>query len=475
MDFRDEYPILNDEIFGLPPVHPRPLQSSAETSPNSDPATHSSTGTFTCFPRLPAELRLQIWRYCLPHNGRFLSLYTVSPWPTHTIITPEEKKTFYTKRNNLGNIISNCPYIIQVSDDYHEWFLTMLLINREASHVLVSRYRLQMDAKTASGGIKLYIDPETDIVEIFRNDQNHHCPEIDAVVALLHDTVANDPRGLGISHLALGSDCNDLYYLATLDVAKINPMAVATVSTLLSTRIKTFYAVVSLCLEARHMLGQFSWMRGPYHHNRSYPMDPHQGAFPDAHEFSILPEDPRPIELDLKHVAVGTDPRYNMYAWYHALAKFGVPMEPAPPMQVRYLLTIRERSRGLNIPVVRPELRLELPSRRQEYLDSLRTHDTDCVKAMEMFGGGGIPHWGLIFKDEEEYNRSRREIVDVAGAWIFGSDAFGEIPYEANEEDPRKALRYDIGDFGDRLDLFKPKMVVDLSKHKRPELMVFRI
>lgn len=465
-----DYTILNDTVFGLPPSPP-PQQDS-----EPDRQIVQTTATFTCFPHLPAELRHQIWRCCLLPNGRLVTLFIGrgEHW-----FEPEEG--FYKQTNKFGRIISNYPYEIRVNEGYYAWFLAMLLVNREASDILHSRYRLQMKATTRSGGIRLYIDPETDIVEVFRGLKNDMIdPSIGTIIAFLHDTVANDPRGQGIAHLAIGP--NDLHELASARVEKseIDPIPMHTISTLLSKRLKTFYSVIFPGEEARSMQDNWSWRGEPCHHNRSYPIIPIDRLFPESREFTILPEDTRPIELDLAHVDVGDSPRDSLYSWYHFLAKFGVVVDPARPlnMNIRYLLSVRKHIYP-DPPPVRPETRLEVPSCRTAYQSYLLSADTRWVTKMrEGKNGSVVPYWGEVFESEEEYARSRRELHDVAGAWIFGPDVFGEIPYKAEEEDPEEGPRYDYGVHGpcgygevSR----RQYMVLDLSKQPRPELMVFRL
>ncbi|ORY71353.1 uncharacterized protein BCR38DRAFT_519772 [Pseudomassariella vexata] len=83
--------------------------------------------TFWPFPRLPAELRTQIWTECIPAR-RFIRVLLDND---RVEVFPE----LYTTKNELGNVISGWPYRVRAAGS-KEWSPdTLARVNREASNV----------------------------------------------------------------------------------------------------------------------------------------------------------------------------------------------------------------------------------------------------------------------------------------------------------------------------------------------------
>lgn len=377
---------------------------------------------------------------------------------------PVQEDELFTRQNTLGNIVSGFPYILMGVQDYGQWCNALGSVNREARGVYLAKYRLPIEICTEDEavGYKYSIfrpDPEKDIVELTRYYRLNTRFRLNAGVFLyvLHDFAANDPRGQGIAHLAMGADCNDISHLAALHRDGLRPIIRQSISRFLSQRLKTFYSVISAGSGARNMLGTFSFPRGPYHHNRSIPIG-RDHNIPRTVEYTLFPQDPRPIERDLPYTAVGTDPRMNVYLWYHVLAKLGIEVDPAPPMEIRYLM-------GVELHVWEEHKRpSHMVLTREKFIGDLGDLEEQWPNSIERFGPQ-MPKWGEVFRSEEEYKKSLGELADVAGVWVLGPETFGEIGYDLTGENLESEVQTTH---------YKPKMVVDLSKQQLPGLMVFK-
>lgn len=442
--------------------------------------TPSAHKTFPHFSRLLPELRLYVWKLCLPPR-RMISIRISQPKLPRR--TPGDRMrghgddndddgasashSYYTTRNSLGNIVSSYPYRVHVPH-FEQWSRALEYVNRESRQAFLSFYRIPIPIYQEDRGQEalLRLNPDTDILEV----QLEQITRAPALVAFFHDAMANDPVGRGIAHLALGRNINDINQLAELtSLAKcegsgsgtgrnqnrpvspkdltLHPVAAASMRQWLQTGLRTFYSVISPGTGARNMLGIFSWPSdgGKYHQNRSIPISA-QARHAQAIEYSSVGPDPRPIEeVDLAHVAVGTDPRRHVYSWHRVLANLGVddPARSKSVMNTRYLLAIW------------PDNWNVAPDSREGFVRFLEQADARFAKHMMDFKQ---PPWGDRI-DEETWRRQQRILSDVAGLWVFGADTFGEVP-----------------SLGESVDIsaWRPKLVKDLTAAK-PELLVFHL
>lgn len=376
-------------------------------------------------------------------------------------------RSYYTARNSLGNIVSSFPYRVHVPR-FEQWSRALEYVNRESRQAFLSFYRIPIPIHQGDKDQEalLHLNPDTDILEV----QLEQITRAPALVAFFHDVKANDPTGRGIAHLALGRNINDINQLAELtSLAKcegsssgtgrnqdrplsthdlpLHPVAAATMKQWLQTGLRTFYSVISPSIGARNMLGIFSWPcdGGEYHQNRSLPISA-QARHAQATEYSSVGPDPRPIEeVDLAHVAVGTDPRRHLYFWHRVLADLGVDdsARSKSVMQIRYLLAIW------------PDNWNVAPDSREGFVRFLEEADGRFAKHMVDFKQ---PPWGNRM-DEETWQRQNRTLSDVAGLWVFGAGTFGEIPSLEESVD---------------ITAWRPKLVKDLTA-TRPELFVFHL
>lgn len=394
------------------------------------------------FTRLPAELRLKVWKSCFPPQRYISIVLSDDDWPKCYLpgMEPNEAEQ-YTTSNDLGNVISGSPYRLLVSP-FQQWSRILLHVSREARQAFRCHYRLSIPLKLGEASL-LHINPETDTLEVQRERPNNK----DILVGFLHDAVAYDPSGVGIVHLAMGREMNDVSHLSQLEPSKINPSAVQSITKLLSKSLKNFYSCVSPGIGARVLLGQLSGPRAPIYLNRSIPIA-FKGRSRQPTCFKILEQDPRPIDSDISCVFVRSDPRNNVLYWYNFLAKFGVSAKgvSGPPMKIRYLYAVWPNDLTL-------DPALEIQAAFTKYLEYLEERWAQWMPKINQ------PLWGNRVS-EEEYHRLRDVLPDVAGIWIFEGDAFGDV----FEQDPNQT---ETGHWG-------YKMVKDMTEFK-PKLMVFDI
>lgn len=436
--------------------------------------TQGEHTTFPQFSRLLPELRLYIWQLCLPPR-RMISIRISQPMiPRGTAREPGSEDddaasappSYYTVRNSMGNIVSSYPYRIHVPR-FEQWSRALELVNRESRQAFLSSYRIPIPIYEEDGDQEglFRLNPDTDILEV----QLEQITRPQALTAFFHDALANDPAGRGIAHLAMGRNINNLPHLAELTSLAnsegsssgiernqdrisphnlpLHPVAAASMRQWLKNGLRTFYSVISPSIEARSMLGIYSWPGdgGKFHQNRSVPISA-QARLAQATEYCPVGPDPRRLEeVDLAHVAVGLDPRRNVYYWQRVLANLGVddPEESKSRMQIRYLLAIW------------PDKWSTAPASREGFVRFLEEADARFAKHMMNFNQ---PLWGDRV-DEETWRSKHMTLSDVAGLWVFDVDTFGEVP------SPEESVDFPA---------WRPKLVKDLSATK-PELLVFHL
>ncbi|KAK8110648.1 uncharacterized protein PG998_007105 [Apiospora kogelbergensis] len=416
---RREYRILND------------VDAPKHVSPPS---------LFPHFGQLPLELRLKIWTFCFPSN-RFISIMITRPRSQLMQQNREGKKRqLFASKNHLGNLISGDPYHLLVAK-FRPWASILSSVNREARQAFVAFYRVSVPLTPDEPG-RLCLNPDTDILQI---QLSQMYARTDALVSFLHDMVASDPKGTGIAHLAMGLNMNDLGHLGELDPATLHPSAAQALKKLLSQSIRAFYACINPGSGARTMFGIFSWPGGSFHQNRSAPVMPHFQSIQST-DFEVLGHDPRPVQKDLSHLAVGVDPRREVYLWRSLLAKYGVPPSSIPFWYLYSVWSDHDTTGGMK--------------GREAFVEYLRTQDASWSKWMTDLKK---PLRGERLS-EEDHARLSRDLLDAAGFWLFGPDTFGIVP--------------DVGsvslDMAEGSRHWKPKMVVDLSQHT-PELGLLKL
>ena len=209
--------------------------------------TMSALTEFPYFPQLPAEIRLMIWRSCFPER-RLISIriHYAYGWLDAKYDAKSDEtidRTYYKTRNDLGNLVSGCPYYIVAGCDKISRHFPFVC--REANDAYNSFYRLSIPTFSGTWNPSPFIwqrllpfeqqrhatnswlqhsgmayapllarphppassrfgllrlNPETDLISI---EDVRESPTGLGTLALgfLFDSVAYDPRGIGISHL----------------------------------------------------------------------------------------------------------------------------------------------------------------------------------------------------------------------------------------------------------------------------------
>lgn len=149
--------------------------------------------TWAPFPRLPAELRRQIWLSCLrKHRMIELDIYATAE--------DNDQSQHYTIRNHLGNIVSGRDYSLSFSGSYSAYLSPLLWVNSEARQTALTFYQIHLPLPGPSGGRVLHLSREYDVLFIwpspFRLNTGGHHPGT-LLVDFLHDVKAHCHKGQG--------------------------------------------------------------------------------------------------------------------------------------------------------------------------------------------------------------------------------------------------------------------------------------
>lgn len=290
----------------------------------SEPTEH---GSFTLFPLLPPELRRCIWEQCLPRS-RFIRIDVLrvadrpcleQPYPGSVCYenwTPSvapEKPPAPTDRLKPTTMF----YTITLHHCYSPSIL--LRINQEARKVATDVYRIRLpfcpfSSRDGRYRAVLPLDPEHDIVKF-----NLGLIELDLPAAFLHDTLAYDPRGLGLANIALISafsfeGLHKLQLSELVDEGRWFRKSIA--------NLKTIYIETEII-------------------ERSTPLDlwgiPLMAWVSDFHWQG---PDRRPVEANLSKLTIrGMHPKEAREAWAQLETNFGIDRSASPrgPLEILHM------------------------------------------------------------------------------------------------------------------------------------------
>jgi hypothetical protein len=369
-----------------------------------DNVTKTESVKFHQFPLFPIEIRLQVWNHCFPRNRQITVCIALAEHKHQGMIdllgATKVDSEPYTITNHLGNIISSYDYRVHTLP-FRQWSRSLLYVNKESCQAFRSFYRTSIVMQHGAPSL-LHLQPDMDTLEVYAGDGT----SIDAVIAFLHDCVASDSQGVGVSNLILGKNARDLDNLANLDSSQLHPSARQAITKLLTTNLKNFYACATIYQYARNMC---QIVGGPFHRNRSFPImaKAKMTQFPN---FQLLDHDPRPIDTDLKFVYADMTLRRNMYNWHKFMAEFCGQSRPVP-IKTHYLLYLW------------PDSGCEDDGNRAAYVEYIRAQNTYWKHYMRHMNA---PIRGDKI-DEEEYQKLETELLDVVGAWVLDGDALGEM------------------------------------------------
>ncbi|KAI1179954.1 hypothetical protein F4777DRAFT_355233 [Nemania sp. FL0916] len=271
--------------------------------------------SFTLFPLLPTELRLAVWQMSLKH-GRLITIGLDSDKGGSD---DQAEAHPYTKRNILGNIISDAGYHSIV--DEPKLLSKLLRVSREARGAALSFYRVHLpcyfkDGKGQEISSTLPINPEFDIIALKSKEGGRYC------IDFIHDVRAYDVRGIGLLNLALGHN-----EVASLAAIKSQDLGLAA-QTAFTKTLLNLHEVIIIAVEnaGRRYLG----VRGGISSNDRYEFHRSRPVMSAIPSFDRLALDPRDrMDRDLSRVFVGThDFRKTLVDWLIVFARWKISYPP---------------------------------------------------------------------------------------------------------------------------------------------------
>ncbi|KAH9906554.1 hypothetical protein F4778DRAFT_726560 [Xylariomycetidae sp. FL2044] len=281
-------------------ANPRAGQSPGAESILNTPYPADSDASFTCFSRLPTELRLKIWTASLQrHRIVKVSLKT---YPRGDVEGDSDHvESLYSQKNSLGNTISGGRYIVTYEGTKSNR-ISLLAVNAEARQAALEFYRVQFPCYTFRSLIAqwrerprdrsmrpedrlvLYFNPEYDFLD---NDSFS-----DEFTYFLYDIKAYDPKRIGLLNLATTKMLN----MTSLgDIPTPPPQAIES----LRDTVQNLQRMVLICLLPLYR-------RDPEHpkrarrvyYTRSLPLYSSMESF-DWHD-----RDPRPLDIDVTSFSI---------------------------------------------------------------------------------------------------------------------------------------------------------------------------
>ncbi|KAJ3555097.1 hypothetical protein NPX13_g10431 [Xylaria arbuscula] len=351
--------------------------------------------SFPSFPRLPAELRLEIWKHSL-QRPRFISLIV--------------------RRQNPGGLGGQVEPTGSVAYPYDavargsKLLSKLLRVNREARNAALRHYRVHLPCSfntAATGTVQgtLFLNPELDILHI---DPIY---DVFDTIRLICELWTRDSLRVGLLNIAL--DKYTTTNLADVDTTELMTPQMQEISKDILSNLRQVYF---LCTEAfgRMYLGShngISTQIGVELH-RARPI------MPSTPTFECVGPDPRAgMERDLSKVFVGTfDPRQMLYRWRKFLRTWDVPQHGGGP-DYRFLVA-HDPS---------PGRRNEI-SGRESATKWLEKEDAQWISGRKRYAKRVPSKANIVPKESpEELERVPKPAI---GFWLFPIEAIGLMPYE---------------------------------------------
>lgn len=360
-------------------------------------------GTFTCFNKLPPELRLMIWEQSLFHER----LVEVDLWPGKSSKHLEEfsqlERPFSTiARCRFNSRLRRKRYLI-VLKTRHE-VSGLFSVCSESRQAALSFYRVQVPCyyKQRGGRPKkgtMYFHPELDtlhIVGFLRYFAN-----------FAHKLWRRDPRRVGLVHIALTSDYRPDQNHGLLFKPFKNDKSHTQLGPALARLRRVIFGytgrigrgfphIRSLTWDDNELPGYETSLKRQNQMRRSRPL------LASTSEFQRLPVDPRQIEEELKGVYIGKgDPRVQMRCWFDLLEKWNIKYQHSVDYRFMITFTNKEHRKVSN----RDEAYLSLQEEEEKWKVCQRV----CIKR-------GVP-----------CGDDQQALPSAFGFWLFPIDAFGPV------------------------------------------------
>ncbi|KAL9627972.1 MAG: hypothetical protein Q9164_007432 [Protoblastenia rupestris] len=368
----------------------------------SGQTTHDEESSFSFFPLLPNELRLNIWRHALQRQ-RIINLHIKSR-TEQTASQAAEITEFAGKRERYCAVVDGCQVLSR-----------FLRVNRESREEALKFYRVHLPCSFTNAAVgegttnpgTLHFNPEYDFLQI-----SPDWPMKDTLLDFLyHLKTTHDPHHVGLLNLAVDLDGigKYLYLLQSSDLD--SEVRTAFVETLTQLH-EVFF--VSMPRAGRQIVGSMSGLpTSETMFIRSFPIMAMPPTFERPHR------DPRPIAQDLRKVLTGTsDSRHMLHLWRQLLMKWRV---FPPRIEYRFLLAFDPTVGGDQISDRRSARRWS-----QKEDDIWTGVDSD-----ESFFGKTKVKWPIGASSEKYRDEDLETAVRPAfGFWLFPVDALGPLPEE---------------------------------------------
>ncbi|KAK8017845.1 hypothetical protein PG993_014171 [Apiospora rasikravindrae] len=358
----------------MTPTYPTSLFEAATVSAVPE------DNVFYFFPKLPIELRRLIWTTCLQQQR----IITIK-------IVPETG--------------SDDGYHVEAQRRYRH--SKLLRVCHEARIAALEFYSLRIPCTNLDACAPLYFSPEYDVLHI---DQERY-DGLGWFVDLLPKLATYDSQGVGVLNLA--TNRRVLSPKSDLNKGLLKPPALRKAFAQAVSRLRRLWVVVLENSHTRAMAGGLSWLDTTVHHNRAVPV------FPLLQAFTRLPNDPRPIERDLGHIATFYHPQELVDRWRQLEKELRISRAKGqPPLELQVLLAVdATRPSELRKPIV------DRSTAKKFMEEEERWFQEDLCSMFDV----PVPYWGN-YLSKEEWEGLRQSLPDAVGFWLFQADAFGHFP-----------------------------------------------
>ncbi|KAL2014984.1 hypothetical protein VTK56DRAFT_6634 [Thermocarpiscus australiensis] len=403
--------------------------------------------TWAPFPRLPIELRLQIWLFYLQRH-RMIEVDICSPADEDDTTYPGDvcQSRYYNDHNHLGKVVSGRGYTLNIRGrgSYAASLSPLLWVNNEARRTALSFYHVHLPFPRLHGERVLYLNSEYDVVYV-RPRQPEGVPFVHdrfprhatILVDFLHDVKAYDNKDQGVAHLALGSEYSrDLFHDDSVPVTPgiLHPAAAKSFANILRSNLRSVLCVVGFRHHTRG-LGEFPAENWYYHFAQTLPLC--RRGHPTG-AFHWLRTDPRPgVELDLRQLPLGPfdNPHHLSRGWEELEYAFSITRERRAAREngdnnaeLRFYIcpTMHWPAQTMMHGITTPEEE----GSREELAKHLRFEADDWLRERKLFtditGGTQLlaKHGHMI--DAETFETMEKVPCTAIGMWLFPADAFKE-------------------------------------------------
>ncbi|KAK3940184.1 hypothetical protein QBC46DRAFT_459121 [Diplogelasinospora grovesii] len=400
--------------------------------------------TWAPCPRLPVELRLQIWLLLLRRH-RMIEVVVCADADdegdtTYPGDAPDGSQPwYYTDRNHLGRIVSGRGYTLALDmagRGYAASLNPLLWVNSEARQAALKFYRVHLPFPRQDGEQVLYLNPEHDVLYVrpafgSRSAGDYRPrPRTATVLAdFLHDVRAYDPKDQGVAHLALQTEyLRDFVYYdprsddrtPPLTPAILHPVAAASFADMLRSRLRSVLCVIGFRSRMRGM-SEFPGLSWRYHFAQTFPL--RRRGLP-AGGFHWFETDPRwGVHLDLGQLPLDSDPRGLARGWEELEKAFGI-SERAEDDEFRFYICPTLRWGGLQRVGQTPPpegSREELAQHLREEADDW-LHGRKYISQMFSRSDYLMPRHGTMV-DAKTFEMMESAPSTAVGMWLFPAEA----------------------------------------------------